>query len=180
MDLLLFDTLESRFRLEESVASVALGLDDFPFNGDEPVAITCNCSRDGDVAIADCEMSATLTQSCSRCLKDMTSEISTSFKLVVRRLHTGEHQPEAPEGEDLSERDEDVRIIPRDEHTVDITEIVHDAVLLAVPAKLLCSEDCRGICQVCGANRNETDCGCAVERTDPRWDNLDGLLDGDG
>lgn len=180
MNLSLFDTPESRFRIEESVASVALGLEEFPFKGDEPVTVTCNCHRDGDVAIVECAMSVTLTQSCARCLKEMTSEVATSFTLVVRRMHTGEHQPEGPEEDDLLERDEDIRIIPRDEHTVDITDIVHDAVLLAVPTKLLCSEDCRGICPECGANRNETDCGCTVERTDPRWGNLEGLLGGDG
>ena len=94
MNLSLFDTPESRFRIEESVASVALGLEEFPFKGDEPVTVTCNCHRDGDVAIAKCAVSVILKQSCARCLKDMTSKIATSFTLVVRRLHAGEHQPE--------------------------------------------------------------------------------------
>jgi uncharacterized protein len=179
MKLLLFDTLESRFRIEEATTSGALGLEHDPFAGDEQVNVVCNCHRDGDVAVVECVATVSLAQSCSRCLKDMASELSTPFTIVVRRLNAGEHQPEASEEDELLERDDDVRFLSHDESTVDITEVVHDALLLAVTEKPLCSADCRGICPQCGVNLNESTCECTTDRTDSRWGDLKGLFEGE-
>jgi len=41
--------------------------------------------------------------------------------------------------------------------------------MLALPMQRVCSEVCKGICPVCGRNRNEVDCDCKVETTDDRW-----------
>ena len=51
---------------------------------------------------------------------------------------------------------------------LDITEPVRESLLLAVPLQSLCREDCRGLCPVCGADRNEGDCGCDATTVDPR------------
>ena len=51
---------------------------------------------------------------------------------------------------------------------LDITEPVRESLLLAVPLQALCREDCRGLCPVCGADRNEGDCGCDTTSVDPR------------
>ena len=179
MKLLLFDTLESRFSIEDATTSGALGLDQDPFTGGEPVVVACNCHRDGDVAVVEGVATVTLAQSCARCLEDMASELSARFTLVVRRLNAGEHQPEASEEDELLERDDDVRFLSHDEHTVDITEIVHDALLLAVTEKPLCSADCQGICPQCGVNRNDTTCVCTTDRSDSRWGDLKGLFEGE-
>ncbi len=54
---------------------------------------------------------------------------------------------------------------------LDLAPIVHDACILALPLAPLCSEECRGICPECGANRNLEQCSCVLEG-DPRWDAL--------
>jgi len=57
---------------------------------------------------------------------------------------------------------------------VDLAPLVHDAILLDLPLAPLCREDCRGLCPICGIDRNEASCDC-VAPLDPRWATLDGL-----
>jgi uncharacterized protein len=59
---------------------------------------------------------------------------------------------------------------------LDLTSAVRDAVVLALAdPPPLCRDDCAGICPVCGADRNETLCGCDTEVRDHRWAALEGL-----
>jgi uncharacterized protein len=58
---------------------------------------------------------------------------------------------------------------------VDLSAPFRTAVLLEVPIKNLCRADCRGLCPVCGADRNAVACGCEPPRGDPRWGALGGV-----
>ena len=58
---------------------------------------------------------------------------------------------------------------PLDDDTLDLEPLVRDALLLELPLAPLCTEDCAGLCPSCGADRNETQCDCRVDDTDPRW-----------
>ncbi len=63
-----------------------------------------------------------------------------------------------------------------DEEEMDISEDIRSEMLLALPMTLLCSDDCGGLCPVCGANRNRTVCGCEPPAAGPScWDALDDL-----
>ena len=57
------------------------------------------------------------------------------------------------------------------EEIVDITEDIRAELLINLPANLLCSDDCAGLCPVCGADLNSTDCGCVIE--DQEFDSAD-------
>ena len=59
--------------------------------------------------------------------------------------------------------------------TIDIDELVREQVLLAVPERSLCQEDCKGLCPTCGADRNLKECGCESVEADPRWAALKNL-----
>ena len=52
---------------------------------------------------------------------------------------------------------------------VDLTPLVYEQVMLALPTRPLCGEECRGLCPQCGINRNSGQCACATEAGDPRW-----------
>ena len=62
---------------------------------------------------------------------------------------------------------------------VDIDDIVANNFLMNVEGKYLCSEDCKGLCQHCGADLNEGDCGCSQENIDPRWAALVDIIEKD-
>jgi uncharacterized protein len=58
---------------------------------------------------------------------------------------------------------------------LDVDRWAQDALLLAMPIKVLCREDCAGLCPTCGADLNAGDCGCEPV-PDERWSKLRDLL----
>jgi uncharacterized protein len=96
------------------------------------------------------------TGECRRCL----TRASGLIRVAVRELYT-----EDGDGNETYP-------IVNDE--VDLEPLVRDAVLLELPPAPLCDPDCRGLCPVCGVNRNEEVCQCEAQR-DPRWSALDVL-----
>jgi uncharacterized protein len=99
---------------------------------------------------------------CRRCLELARGQV----RVRVRELFT----PQA------SADDEDVYPLAGDQ--LDLEPLARDAVLLELPLAPLCSEGCRGLCPVCGADRNRVACGCVNEQLDPRWAGLDVLRRG--
>ncbi len=57
--------------------------------------------------------------------------------------------------------------------TVDLFPVIVETVLVSLPMKVLCHEECKGICSACGQNLNEKSCDCDLEYTDPRLEKLD-------
>jgi uncharacterized protein len=56
-----------------------------------------------------------------------------------------------------------------------LEDVLREQVLLSLPARTLCQQDCKGLCPRCGENRNETACSCDDGPSDPRWEALAGL-----
>lgn len=76
----------------------------------------------------------------------------------------------------LSGEDENPDVIAFSGTAVDFSEIVYTNLYMNLPSKTLCSEDCKGLCPVCGKNLNLGSCDCSTERTDPRFDVLEKFL----
>ncbi|MDZ7359211.1 MAG: DUF177 domain-containing protein [candidate division KSB1 bacterium] len=76
---------------------------------------------------------------------------------------------------ELSDADE-IHYLAPDAKEIDLTPDLRDTILLAIPMKLLCSEECRGLCAGCGADLNIEACRCAAPPADPRWEALRKLL----
>ena len=94
---------------------------------------------------------------CSRCL----TPVRGTFTVPVREMFE-----RAPiDGETYQLEGEEV----------DLELPVRDAVLLDLPQKPLCRDDCAGLCPECGVDHNETDCQCDLNPPDPRWDALRAL-----
>jgi uncharacterized protein len=73
--------------------------------------------------------------------------------------------------------DEDLDSTYVENQVLDLGAWTRDAVAEAMPATVLCREDCAGLCPVCGADRNVVSCDCAVEVIDSRWDALRALAE---
>ena len=69
-------------------------------------------------------------------------------------------------------------IIDAENDQVDLTLPVRQALMLEVPMKPLCSEECRGLCSSCGVNWNREICDCEKNDADPRWEGLMKLKEG--
>ena len=64
-----------------------------------------------------------------------------------------------------------------DDLVVDVSGIAREALVLALPLKVLCRDECPGLCPRCGLDLNEGRCDCATEPIDLRWEKLRGLSD---
>ncbi|TAK52147.1 MAG: DUF177 domain-containing protein [Bacteroidetes bacterium] len=73
--------------------------------------------------------------------------------------------------------DDELRLIHPGTPYIDVTEDVRQVILLAIPLKLICNEECKGLCPHCGINLNRETCTCADEPADSRWDELRKLIE---
>jgi len=101
---------------------------------------------------------------CDRCLKPVAAplevEFETAFIPAAREVVKTENVELLPDELGLAAYEGDA---------VDLDDLVREQLLLSVPSRALCREDCRGLCPTCGADLNEGGCGCARTETDPRW-----------
>jgi len=104
---------------------------------------------------------------CGRCLERYGLPIRQELDLFYLPRSAG--QPEDEE-EEVELSDRDVVVGYYDGDRLDLAEVMREQLLLAVPLKSLCREDCRGLCPTCGNNLNAGACGCAPPEApeDPR------------
>lgn len=107
---------------------------------------------------------------CDRCLKQVDLPVETSFDVTYVPAADYTALTEAAE---LQE--EDLSLSVFDGEAIDVDELVREQVLLALPTRALCREDCHGLCPVCGADRNKEACACEAKEADPRWSALKDL-----
>ncbi len=104
-----------------------------------------------------------LAAPCKRCLKDVSVTLPLSFELrMVHELPGREEGAEEDDGEAPEAGSFDLDAVdaePFDGKTIDLDPIVREQVLLALPVSVLCKEDCKGLCPVCGQDLNEKQCG---------------------
>ena len=115
-------------------------------------------------------VTARLQVECDRCLKLVELPVDSHFKLE----YVTAEEYRAQQAVELTEKDLDLSVF--DGEALDIDELVKEELLLAVPDHVLCSESCKGMCAVCGANKNTTECGCETRAVDPRWAGLKKLV----
>jgi uncharacterized protein len=108
---------------------------------------------------------------CSRCLDPVTTELKQDFDLLYRPLRAGK------QGEEVSISEAETEIGFYQGEGLDTADAVREQVLLAMPAKPLCRQDCKGLCPSCGQNLNTSKCSCAEQRQDGRWSALEGIRD---
>ena len=108
---------------------------------------------------------------CARCLEPVQMELANKFDLLYRPLKV-QVQGGSDEVE-ISEADTEIGFYQGE--GLALEDVLKEQVLLAVPAKALCQEACKGICPQCGQNLNAASCSCEEKRTDPRWEALAGI-----
>lgn len=126
-------------------------------------------SRIGKIIFAEGTVKISATLRCSRCLEDFSYPMDLTF-----------NEEYTPAGESLEEKEYELTEKELDldffsDEEIDISEIVTEQVLLAVPMKPLCSPECPGMCPVCGKDLNEGKCNCRTDRVDPRLSPLERL-----
>lgn len=106
-----------------------------------------------------------------------TGVVRAAVELECRRcLTTFMHDSEVPmDALYLSGGEGDDDTYPIADEMLDLEPAIRDAVMLSLPLNPLCKAGCKGLCAVCGADRNATDCGHAERQSDIRWTALEDL-----
>mgnify|MGYP006282706265 CR=1 FL=1 len=106
-----------------------------------------------DSFVVEGKLKTELILSCSRCLQKYSSPIELDISEDVLKSEM------------------------EDEEELYLDDIIVDNILLSLPMKPLCSEDCKGICPQCGQNLNEGECDCEIDTVDPRLEKLKDFYD---
>jgi uncharacterized protein len=96
-------------------------------------------------------------EACGRCLEPFVNVIDTvlSGRLIEKV-------------DEITQDEDDDDLIYYVGEKLDLTEDIMSMVILSLPMKPLCDEECKGLCPQCGANLNREECNCVVENVDPR------------
>ena len=97
---------------------------------------------------------------CARCLSDVNGVFTMPFERTV-----------VTEGTLTEEQEEDNvdEYVILENGMLDIDDSVREALILSFPMRLLCDEDCPGLCPKCGKSLRDGTCGCSTKEIDPRW-----------
>jgi uncharacterized protein len=112
---------------------------------------------------------AQATLACSRCLEPVAVPLDVELEEVFTPTI------DILTGRPAQSEEEDRALWINDRHILNLIEVLRQDVMLALPMHVLCSEECRGLCPVCGQNLNQGSCGCTPE-PDARWAALLDLL----
>jgi uncharacterized protein len=149
-----------------SYAPGELVLDDDRVHLVSPPTVSGKLRQEGRRVHVSGRVHARLQLECDRCLKAVEMPVDTRFKLE----YVTAEDYQAQQAVELTEEDLDLSVF--DGEVIDIDELVTEEILLAVPDQVLCNENCKGICPVCGVDRNSVDCECHTGEVDPRWAGL--------
>ncbi len=129
---------------------------------DQPVSLRGKMYRiEEDVVFFSGDLEVSFTTACSRCLDPVKVEEAYDFDEVV-------YAPGKEEDYDL--------IMEPEGQEIDLESFTENILDLKLPLRFLCDEECKGLCPVCGANLNTSECNCNEEKIDPRFAMLKNLL----
>lgn len=131
----------------------------YPFK--QPVRVTGEVAYTAGVVTLRAQLSFVFNGFCDRC----TEPIERAYRLPVEHILVTS----------LSNEENDDFILI-DKYQLPLDDLVETDILLELPSKTLCREDCRGLCPHCGQNLNEGLCGCHSEHVDPRLEVLKELI----
>jgi len=103
---------------------------------------------------------------CARCLDPVPQRVNREFELLYRPLGADAGRDE------LSVTDAEAEIGYYQGEGILLEDVLREQVLLALPLKVTCRDDCKGLCSQCGKNLNQEQCSCAAPVEDPRWEAL--------
>jgi len=135
---------------------------------DVPLDVRMTVYKAGEKFVLEGSLTGRFRMRCDRCLDAYLRDFSSDFRTFLS-LPPSETEDEV----ELLAEDLLVDFVVGDE--VDLGEIVKEQIILALPMKSLCREDCPGLCPICGANLNIKPCGCKRNTGHPAFSKLKNL-----
>ena len=145
----------------------ALDLSETEMNGSypfvSPISVEGAASDSYACILLQAEGSFDYEAPCDRCAAPTRKRYTFRFSHVLAR--------------EVEKEENDDYILVDESFKLDLDELLRSDILLELPYKYLCREDCKGLCPSCGKNLNEGPCGCNLHQVDPRLEVLKKLID---
>jgi len=152
---------DQKFQISATIDEISYQGNTASCRWDDQVEVRALNTGKGE-AILEIKGSFVLTLPCDRCLKAVENHMKLDFS------HQVIQETNDSVIEKLDEEESEYTIGKE----VDLKEIILKEILLNWPDKVLCTDDCKGLCSVCGQDLNLGDCGCDTFVPDPRWAKL--------
>lgn len=129
-----------------------------------PIKVKAELRSFAGAAELEATLSYDFSMPCSRCMEEtLTSYDQKVSHTLVRTLE--------------NEEDDDDSYIQVENEAIDLAELFYTDIILDLPVKYLCDEDCKGLCSTCGTNLNKGSCNCSNDQVDPRLEILKKLIE---
>ncbi len=109
---------------------------------------------------------ASVDHACDRCLKELCHDFDAEFDLFFYPMDM------IKEGGESAISLDETEVGYYDGDGLGLAEVICEQLLLWLPVRSVCSPECKGLCQICGRDRNSAECDCQPTFEDPRWDRL--------
>ena len=156
-------------RVERQVPPSVLVQEGDDFRILTPTEFTADVRKDKEKVRLVGRVRTTLEVDCSRCLEPFEVKVDAPLDIIFLPVSANVG---LPEGE---VQEEDIGVSFYKDDVIDLSDVMREQFHLALPMKPLCQEDCRGLCPVCGINRNRETCNCQSSWVDPRFEALRSL-----
>ncbi len=130
-----------------------------------PIYLDVSVDKVGRTISINVNVDTLCRMACDRCLEPFDYLLKENVKIML-----------STDSQFQDEEDDNIGYISESENEVDLTDPIHETLLLALPQKRLCQENCQGLCPQCGKNLNQESCQCQEQKIDPRWEKLRNLL----
>jgi uncharacterized protein len=161
VDLAKLEGQNNKFEFSISAGDLDMETENVKLNSD--IAVSCEITKNISKTDVTGSISVATEIDCTRCLIPIEQLLEFNFEAAYLPSEELLKESEA----ELEADDLDVDVLDADE--LDLREVVREQILLNLPDQLFCKEDCKGLCQKCGANLNLIDCSCKETEIDPRW-----------
>ena len=156
----LSDVLTSEGKVVNTTADLEMTsfesrLGDFLITKKSPVTFTFT-NIGVNKAKVEGDLELTFETRCDRCLTEVPTTLNIQFDRIVT----------SPDAVTEDEEDDDLNFM--EGYHLNVETFVYNEILVNWPAKILCQEECKGVCPVCGQNLNMKECGCDTFVPDPR------------
>lgn len=138
------------------------------YHVNHPFSVELSYYRSGMELFFSGSLHAEVTATCARCAEDFNVASDRDFRFVLAPKSVG-----SLNGKDLNAEDLEFSVYEGEE--VDLSPLMREQLLLALPTRPLCQDRCRGLCPQCGVNLNLKSCDCAAQKLDPRFEALRAL-----
>lgn len=138
-------------------------LDDEGMRLTEAPEIAGSIKRSGEQVRLRGRVKAQAEIECDRCLTPINVPVDNEFDVtyIAAKEYAADDRAELQE--------DDLNLSVYEDEVIEVDNLVIEQVLLALPTRLLCREDCQGLCAACGLNKNIEACQCETKEIDPRW-----------